>query len=103
MIHLAQDEHVEIADVAGQEERHDLTPTVLELLVAAGPAVEDQVHPLRPLAFAHDIDARCKIAHALGRGSVENGMVGRRKTDEMLKFSNEVNQWKNLGLHQSDA
>src|SRR5262249_39258254 len=41
MIHLTQDEDVEIAHVAREEERDHLSPAVLELLVTTGPARED--------------------------------------------------------------
>jgi hypothetical protein len=87
MIHLAQDEDVHVANVAGQEERHHLAPSVLELLVATGPTGQDQVDILRFLAFTDDIDARCKMPDPLSRCTIENDVIDRRKPYELLQFT----------------
>jgi hypothetical protein len=86
MIHLAQDEDVHIANVAGQEESHNLTPAVLELLVAIGPAGQDQMDVLRLLAFADDVDPRTKMPDALGGRAIEKDVVYRRKPCKLLQF-----------------
>src|ERR1700758_3781342 len=92
MIDLAQDKHVEIADIAGQEERDDLAPTVLKLLVAAGPTGENETHILGLAAFTGNIDARPEVANPLRGSPHKNGAVRRRQPDKMLELSNEVAQ-----------
>ncbi|MGY4316466.1 hypothetical protein ACVWW1_005793 [Bradyrhizobium sp. JR3.5] len=88
MIHLTQDEDVHVADITGQEERHHLAPAILQLLVAVGPAGQDQVDVFRLLAFTNDIDARPEVADALARRAIKNGMINRRKPYELLQFPN---------------
>ena len=94
MVHLAQNEDVEVADVARQEERNDLAATVLELLVAAGPAVQDQVDVLRFLAFSRNVRARRKRPDTLRGRAIEHQAVRCREADEILKFANQVAQYR---------
>ena len=54
---------MEVADVAGDEEGHDLALPVGKRLVAACEALEDQVHLVRPVALADEILARADLAH----------------------------------------
>ena len=63
VVHRAEDRDVEVADVARDEEGHDLALPVGKRLVAAGEALEDQVHLVRPVALADEVLARADLAH----------------------------------------
>src|SRR4051794_34764697 len=47
------------------------------------------MHVLWLVALARDFNARPKAPHPLGRCAIQHGVIGRRKPDEMLKFSND--------------
>ena len=103
VVHLLQDEHVEVAHVPGQEERHHLTAAILELLVAASPTRQDQVHVFRLVAFARDIDARRKFAQAIRSRAGENREVCRRQPDELLELSGSADSWPVFSTGESIA
>src|SRR6516225_8536960 len=92
MIHFAQDEDVEVADIAGQKERHDLTPAILELLVTTCPTGEDHMHIPWPVAFAGDVHPRTEASHPLGCRAIKHGTIRRRQPDKVLELSDEVTQ-----------
>jgi hypothetical protein len=75
MVHLPQNVDIEVADVAGEEEGHDLPPPVRQLLVAAGPAVEDQEDALRRFALADEVAARGDFPLALPGQPVDGRTV----------------------------
>ena len=72
------------AHVAGKEEGHYLAPAVLELLVAASPARQDQMDVLGLVTLPRDIDAGSKFAHALQRGPAKDGPIPGRTPHELL-------------------
>src|SRR6516164_4889670 len=92
MIHFTQDEDVEVADIAGQKERHDLTPAILELFVTTCPSGEDHMHIPWPVAFAGDVHPRTEASNPLGRRAIKHGTIRRRQPDKVLELSDEVTQ-----------
>src|SRR4051812_6907999 len=89
MVHFAQNEHIEVNEVARQEERDDLAPSVLHLLVTASPTGEEDVDVLGRLALAHDILARAELTNARGRQSFQRRFVFGRQPGVEFKLSNE--------------
>jgi hypothetical protein len=57
---------VQVAEVARQQVGHDVPPTDLQQLVAAGEALEDQLHVARLVALADQVLARAHLAGAAG-------------------------------------
>jgi hypothetical protein len=51
VVHLPKDCHVQIAEIAGDEEGDDLPLAIFERLVASRPALDNDMHVVRPLAF----------------------------------------------------
>jgi hypothetical protein len=89
VIHLPQDENVQVAEITRQEEGNHLSPPVLELLVPAGPPRKNEVHIFRPVPFPCDVHARTESADALGGGAIENDPVGLGEPHEMLEFADQ--------------
>jgi hypothetical protein len=58
MVHLTQDRHVQIADVTRHEVGHDLALAVRQELVAAGEALQDQMHVIGPITRVDQVMAR---------------------------------------------
>lgn len=52
MIHRAQNGHMQVANVSGNDKGRDLPPAVIQNLVARGPAVENDVNMVWVVAFA---------------------------------------------------
>ena len=90
MIHLLQEEHIEVAKIAGEQERQDLAAPVLQHLVTDRPYVDDQVREFGMFAFANDV--------AAGRDGANIGLLqGRKyfpvvggKADVMLKLAAQI-------------
>ena len=55
VVHLLQEEAVQVHDVAGDVEGHDLAPAVLQQLVAAGEPLQDRAAMGGAVAVAHDV------------------------------------------------
>ena len=58
MVHLLEDEHVQIAEVARNEVGHDLACAVGEQLIAARKALQDEMHVGWRVALPDQIFAR---------------------------------------------
>jgi hypothetical protein len=69
MVELAQDKHVEIAEVAGQEKADDLAAPVGQILVTTRPARDQQADDVGMIAFAGNIGAGL----ALTQGAQHHG------------------------------
>ncbi len=78
-----------VAQVAGQQVGDDLAAAVLESLVAAGPAVEDQAGLAGPVALAHDVVPRADLARALTRRPIERSPVLGGQSREILELADE--------------
>ena len=88
VVHLIEDEHVEVAEVARYEIGHDLALAIRQNLVAAGESVEDQVDVLGIVALVDQVDPRTHLPDP--RHEVVEGrsiLVGQRL--ETLKLPNE--------------
>ena len=89
VIHLAQEEDVEVAHVPRHEQRDHLTAAILEGLVAAGPAVEDDDRVARLLALPDDVLPRRDAAHPLARRPRQEALVLGRKPGEAFELADE--------------
>ncbi len=55
---LIEDEHVQIAEITRHENGHDLALAIRQNLIAAGVAIEDEVHVTGDVAFLDQIRPR---------------------------------------------
>ena len=94
MVQLLEDEDVEIADVAGDEEGENLPASILENLVADRPAIDDDVDGTGLFTLAHDIATRgdrtgigrdhcCQCCAVIGREAGEMFQLGRQVISHM--------------------
>ena len=90
VIHLPQHEGVDVEEIARQEERDDLPPPVLQLLVAAGPALQDQVDVPRRIALADDVLVRSNQTLPLTRDSLKGALILSPEACELLELADEV-------------
>ena len=77
VVHGAQDEYVQVAEVARDQVGHDLAAAVGQQLVAAGEALEDQIHVRGIIAFPDQVLTLAYEAGSLD-SLVEEAPVGLR-------------------------
>ena len=70
---------MQVAEIAGNEKRHDLTLALDGGLIAAGEALQDKVHAVRRLAFADQLGPGLHLVTA-GDNLVQKALVIRRST-----------------------
>ncbi len=88
VVHLVQDEHVHVAEVARDEERDDLPVAVLQELVAAGEAFDHEPDVGRGLALHDDVLVGRHLAGSPD-DVVEQALVVVRKRTERLQLARE--------------
>jgi hypothetical protein len=71
VVHFLEDEDLSVAQVARHEEGHDLPAAILQDLVAAGEAGEDQVAAWGGIVFAQDVLA-CAVTTLVLAGEVRS-------------------------------
>jgi len=63
VVHMVEDEDVEVTEVARHQERHDLALAVRKHLVAAGEAIHDKMHVARGVALTDQVRSRRHLSH----------------------------------------
>jgi hypothetical protein len=51
MIHLLEDEDIEVAEIPRDEKSYNLAAAILQYLVSYGPALKDEIHDVRLVPF----------------------------------------------------
>jgi hypothetical protein len=88
MVHLAQEEALQVADIAGDLEGHDLPPAIWQELVGARKAGEEQLAVSRMIAIAHEVLVRAEDPHPCGR-SLKCLFLLLREPTELLKMTDQ--------------
>jgi hypothetical protein len=90
VIHALEQEHAHVADVPGHEEGCDLPAPVVEHLVAAGEAVEDDVHVLWTVAFVDDVLAGAELADPIPRRPLQRRLFLGGERRRLCKFAKKI-------------
>ena len=98
VIHLAENEDVGVAQIAGDEEMDRLAAAIRELLVAAGPAFEDEVDPIGLFALADQIATRRQIANRSAGGAMDEVSIFVGKPDKGFKVEFQKSPSRLVGL-----
>lgn len=88
MVHLIEDEDVQVTEVARHQVGHDLALTVRQDLVTAGIAVKDEMNPLGNMAFLDEVRTCGHLAHAGNEGS-QRSSIAVGEVLEALKLADQ--------------
>jgi hypothetical protein len=88
MVHCPQEEALQVAEVAGDLEGHDLPPAIRQEFVGAGIAGEDQLAVGRMIAIAHEVLVRAEASDPCGGSRKPLSLLLGERT-ELLKAADQ--------------
>ena len=90
MVHLVQDIDMQICEIAGQEESHDLAPAVIQIFIPAGPAAGNHIDLARIVTLADHVVAGFECFRPLLADFLQSLYRLRRQFFKNLQFADQI-------------
>src|SRR5262249_35385827 len=89
VIHSGEKMNMRVAGISGQDEADNLPPSILQGLVAARPARQEQTYAIAPVAFAGEVLTGCRLDTFFAYDRLDRGDSSLGKPPQRIEPPND--------------